>query len=249
MSETVYSARWLGPTFIERNKDQQIAVAIERSGSAVTLTSGTLTVYKPGGEVLVDEVAGTVAGGTFTSATIAAATTASETLDKGYLVKVDLVISGATFTFYNDAVLCLARLYPTVAQTDLVARHSEAANLLGASISSLQQYIDQAWEDITVRLYTEGVPFWKWRTPSALRQVLFDRSFELLFWDYATLLGGAQTDRYAAFAERYAGLYERDMERLRSMIDDNEDNGLQEDLASGSSVILLQGTRRRRWTV
>ena len=249
MSETVYSARWLGPTFIERNKDQQIAVAIERSGSAVTVTSGTLTVYKPGGDVLVDAVAGTVAGGTFTSATIAAATTASETLDKGYLVKVDLVISGDTFTFYNDAVLCLARLYPTVAQTDLVARHSEAANLLGASITSLQQYIDQAWEDITIRLYTEGVPYWKWRTPSALRQVLFDRAFELLFYDYSTLLGGAQTDRYAAFAERYAGLYERDMERLRSMIDDNEDNGLQEDLASGSSVILLQGTRRRRWTV
>ena len=163
MSETVYSARWLGPSFIERNKDQQIAVAIERSGSAVTLTSGTLTVYKPGGEVLVDAVAGTVAGGTFTSATIAAATTASETLDKGYLIRVDLVISGSTFTFYNDAVLCLARLYPTVAQTDLVARHSEAANLLGASITSLQQYIDQAWEDITIRLYTEGVPYWKWR--------------------------------------------------------------------------------------
>ncbi|MHC4432319.1 MAG: hypothetical protein ACYTBS_10810, partial [Planctomycetota bacterium] len=97
--------------------------------------------------------------------------------------------------------------------------------------------------------YTEGVPFWKWRTPSALRQVLFDRSFELLFYDYSTLLGGAQTDRYAAFAERYAGLYERDMERLRAMIDDNEDNALAEDLASGSSVILLSGTRRRRWTI
>ena len=249
MSSTVYSARWLGPTFIERNKDQQISVAIERSGAAVTLTSGTLTVYKPDGTVLVDAVAGTVGGGTFTSATIAAATSAGQELNKGYLVKVDLVISGSTYSFFNDAVLCLARLYPTVAQTDLVARHSEAANLLGTAITSLQQYIDQAWEDITIRLYMEGVPFWRWRTPSALRQVLFDRSFELLFYDYSTLLGGAQTDRYAAFAERYAGLYERDMERLRSMIDEDEDNHLQEDMASGSSVIQLSGTRRRRWTL
>ena len=246
MSGTVYSARWAGPTFIERNKDQQIAVSIERDGAAVTLLSGALTIYRPGGDVLVDAVAGTVAAGTFTSATILAATTASENLGKQWLIKVDVVIGTETVTLYNDAVMALARLYPTVGQTDLVQRHSEAANLLGASITSLQQYIDQAWEDITVRLYTEGVPFWKWRTPSALRQVLFDRSLELLFWDYATLLGGAQTDRYAKFAERYAGLYERDFERLSSMIDTSEDNTLEAETASASSVILLAGTRQRR---
>jgi hypothetical protein len=248
MSDTVYSARWSGPTFIERNKDQQIAVSIERDGSAVTLVSGTLTLYKPGGDKLVDAVAGTVATGTFTSATILAATTADENLGKQWLVKVDVVIGTETVTLYNDAVMALARLYPSIGQTDLIQRHSEAAALLGASVTSLQQYIDQAWSDITGRLYTEGVPFWRWRTPSALRQVLFDRSLELLFWDYATLLGGAQTDRYAKFAERYAGLYERDMERLSSMIDESEDNTLEGTTASGSSVILLAGTRqRRRW--
>ncbi len=244
MSDTIYSARWAGPAFIERGKDQAVSVAIERSGAAVTLTSGTLTVYKPGStEPIVDAVAGTVAAGVFTSATIAAVTTSAEELGKNWLIKVDLVISGATYTFYNDAVLCLARLYPTIGQTDLVARHSEAANLLGASITSLQQYIDQAWADITDRLYLEGVPFWRWRTPSALRQVLFDRSFELLFFDYATLLGS--NDRYFAFAERYAQAYERNMEQLRSTIDNDEDNTVSDELQTGSSVIMLSGTRRR----
>tara|TARA_R100000655_G_scaffold11918_5_gene27937 strand:- start:610 stop:1350 length:741 start_codon:yes stop_codon:yes gene_type:complete len=243
VSDTVYSARWAGPTFIERDKDQQIEVAIERSGAAVTVTSGTLTVYKPSGEAIVDAVAGTVAGGTFTSATIAAAITSGEDFAKRWLVKVDLVISGATFTFYNDAVLCRARLYPTIGQTDLVARHSEAANLLGSSITSLQGYIDQAWTDITERLYLEGVPFWRWRTPSALRQVLFDRSFELLFYDYATLLGN--NDRYFRFAERYSEQYERDLERLRSTIDNNEDNQLSEEIVTGSPVLLLSSSRRR----
>jgi hypothetical protein len=247
MSDTLYSARWSGPTFIERNKDQTISVAIERSGAAVTLASGTLTVYRPNGELLVDEIAGTVAAGTFTSATILAATTSAEQLGKNWLVRADLVIGGDTFTFYNDGILALCRLYPTIGQTDLVERHSEAANLLGASITSLQQYITQAFEDITVRLYTEGVPFWKWRTPSALRQVLFDRSFELLFFDYATLLGN--NDRYYRLAEKYADLYERDFERLKSTIDKSEDNVLSTEVASGSSVVMLSGTNRRRWRV
>lgn len=245
MSDTVYSARWAGPSFIERNKAQQIEVAVERSGAAVTLVSGTLTVYKPSGEALVDGVAGTVAGGTFTSATILAATTAGETLGKNWLVKVEVVIGTETVVLYNDACLCLAKLFPTIGQTDLVQRHSEAANLLGTSITSLQQYIDQAWSDICCRLWADSVPFWRWRTPTALRQVLIDRSFELLFYDYATLIGG--NDRYLAFADRYAQLYERDMERLRSNIDTNEENILANETTMGSPVLMLSTGSRRRW--
>jgi hypothetical protein len=245
MSATLYSARWYGPSLIERDKAQTISVSIERNGSNTTLTSGTLTIFKPNGEKLVDGVAGTVASGTFTSATIAAASTVNEELGPRWLIQVDLVISGATVTFYNDAVLCLGRLYPPIGQTDLIQRHSEAANLLGAAVSSLQQYIDQAWRDVTVRLYGDGCPFWKWRTPAALRSVLFNRAFELLFFDYSTLLNGS--DRYATYADRYAQLYEREYEALISTIDKNEDNTLSSEMVGGSSVILLSGTRRRRW--
>ena len=246
MSATLYSARWTGPTLIERGKAQSIAVTIERNGAAPTIASGTLTLYRPNGTKIVDAVAGTISGGTFTSASIAAGTTDGETFGPRWLVEIDLVIGGKTYTFMNDAVLCLARLYPPVAQTDLVQRHSEAANLLGAAVTPLQQYIDQAWSDITNRLYTDGVPFWKWRTPSALRPCLFDRSLELLFWDYSTLLDA--NDRYANFAARYAELYERDYNRLRSTIDNDEDNTLREEIATGSSVIMLQsGVRRSKY--
>ena len=243
MSETLYSARWSGPTLIEQGKDQTFSVSIERSGSAPTITSGTTTIYKPGGEKLVDAVAGTISSGTYTSATIAASTTSDETLGPRYLIQVDLVISGATFTFYNDAVLCAARLYPPIGQTDLVERHSEAANLLGAAVSSLQQYIDQAWRDITVRLYTDGVPFWKWRTPSALRGVLMAHAFEILFWDYSTLLAG--DDRYREYAQKYMEMYEKDYTQLRSQIDQDEDNILKDEMATGSSVIMLSSSARR----
>lgn len=243
MSSTLYTARWTGPTLIEQGKSQQISVSVERSGSAATISSGTLTLFRPNGTALVDAVAGGISGGTFTSAAIAGGTTSAESLGPRWLVRVDLVIGGATYSFYNDAVLCLAQLYPPVGQTDLIQRHSEAANLLGAAVTSLQQYIDQAWSDVTNRLYLDGVPFWKWRTPSALRPCLFDRSLELLFLDYSTLLNA--NDRYAAFAQRYSELYERDYERLRSTIDLAEDNQLQDETVSGSAVVMLQTGRRR----
>jgi len=246
MSATLFSARWTGPTLIERGKDQAIEVALERNGSATTITSGTLTLRRPNGTALVDAVAGTISGGTFTSATIAAATTDGENYGPRWLVEIDLLIAGKTYTFMNDAVMCLARLYPPVGQTDLIQRHSEAANLLGASVTSLQQYIDQAWSDVTNRLYTDGVPFWKWRTPSAMRAPLFARSLELLFWDYSTLLDA--NDRYATYAERYAELYERDYARLKSTIDTDEDNTLSDEIATGSAVIMLQtGARRSKY--
>jgi hypothetical protein len=243
MSSTLYTARWTGPTLIEQGKSQQISVSVERSGSAATISSGTLTLYRPNGTAVVDAVAGTISSGTFTSAAIAAGTTSAESLGPRWLIKVELVIGGASYSFYNDAVLCLAELYPPIGQTDLIQRHSEAANLLGAAVTSLQQYIDQAWSDVTNRLYLDGVPFWKWRTPSALRPCLFDRALELLFWDYSTLLN--TNDRYAAFAQRYSELYERDYERLRSTIDLAEDNQLQDETVSGSAVVMLQTGRRR----
>ncbi len=243
MSSTLYSARWTGPSLIEQGKDQAITVSVERNGSATTLTSGTLTLFRPNGTKLVDAVAGTVGGGTFTSATIAAAATADENLGMRWIIKVDLVIAGSTVTFYNDAVMCLGKLYPPIGQTDLIQRHSEAANLLGASVTSLQQYIDQAWSDITNRLYTDGVPFWRWRTPAAMRACLFNRSLELLFWDYSTLLN--TNDRYASFAQRYSELYERDYGRLKSTIDQDENNTLKDEIATGSAVIMLQSGSRR----
>lgn len=247
MSATLYSARWTGPTLIEKDKAQKVSVSVERSGSATTLTSGTMTLYRPNGSKLVDAVAGSVSGGTFTSATISASDTQNEDFGPRFLIEIDLVISGETFTFYNDAVLCLARLYPPIGQTDLIQRHSEAANLLGAAVTSLQQYIDQAWSDITNRLYLDGVPFWQWRTPSALRPVLFDRALELLFYDYSTLLNS--DSRYAKFAEKYGELYERDFGRLKSTIDEDDNNTLKDEIATGSAVIMLQsGSRRYKYS-
>ena len=241
MSNTLYSARFQGPTLIERGKDQTVSVDIEINGAPVTLTSGAMTVYKPGGATLIDGVAGTVAGGVFTSATIGAALTSAEGLGQGWLVKMDLVIGAATYTFYNDSILAAARLYPPISQSDLISRHSEALSL--SSTANLQHYITEAWRDITISLYTDGIPYWKWRTPSALRAVHLSRSLELMFLDYATLMQG--NDRYLQLASKYRQDYVAEYTQLRSTIDVGEDNNLDADKTSGAAVIMLQSGRRR----
>jgi hypothetical protein len=243
---TIYSARWEGPSILEKNAANVITLDVEHSGSAASLTSGVLYLYDQGGTAIVDGVAGTVGSGTFTSATIAASVTQDKTLGKGYSIRVDLVIGTETIKCYNDAVLAVARPQNPVGQTDLVNRHSEAANLLAGS-SNLQGYLDAAYRDVLNSLYLSGVPYWTWRTPSALRPVIIARSFSILFLDYATLLQG--DDRYYALSRHYNEIYEREMNGLKSMIDVDETNTLEPAATTGSAVILLSGASRRRRTV
>lgn len=251
MPETVYAARFSGPSLIERNKAQTVSVDLERDGAAPSITSATFTLYKPSGAALsssYDGATATVSGGRITSPSIAAADTVNEALTKDWLVRFDATISSKVYTFYNDAALVRARLYPPIGQTDLVARHRDIAALRPTTLPSLQDYIDQAWADLLTKAYMDGVPFWRWRTPSALRLPLLYRALGVIFRDYATLLDPG--DRYTALADSYvgtdhtSGAAEKAYAAMRQKVDGDEDNTVSEDHRSGSPVILLQTTRR-----
>lgn len=243
MSDTLYSARFRGPTLIEHNKSQTVSLAIEEGGSASTLASGTFYLYDSSGSVIVDAQVATVAAGTITG-TVAAADTNGKSLGPSWLVRFDVVIGGETYRFNNDACLCVARLYPPIGQTDLVNRHSDVANLLASGVTSCQQYIDDAWSDVTNRMYSEQVFFWRLRTPSAFRSVMFARSLALVFRDYATLLNAG--DRYMQLSDYYEQQYERAYSKLRSRIDSSEDNQLSDRQQSIPAVTYLTPLSFRR---
>lgn len=244
MSDSLYSVRFSGPSMIEQGKDQDVIVNLEKDGDAVHPSSATFTVYRPEGTKIVDDISATVMGGKITGS-IAAAETTGENLGRNWLVQFDAVISGSTYRFYNDAVLCLARLYPPIGQTDLIARHSDVVALVSTAKADLQDYIDTAWSDITNRLYSDSVPFWKFRTPSALRGVMFARCFELIFRDYSTLFDAG--DRYADLADRYAETYSTEFDQMRNRIDANEDNTIDTDAVPSTATILLSSGPRSRW--
>ena len=249
MSDTLWNARFSGPTMVERGKDQDVSVYIERDGAAANVRSATLSVYDQDGSTVKDAVTCTVTSATgHVTATIAAANTTDRELSRNWLIQFDVVILGAnekTYRFYNDAVLCRAQLYSPIGQTDLIARHSDVVNLVATSKANLQDYIDTAWADITGQMYSDAVSFWRFRTPSALRGPMFARCFELIFRDYSTLFDAG--DRYSVLSDRYAEQYDREMDRLRSKIDKDEDNILDGDSVPATASIHLSSGPRRRW--
>ncbi len=243
MSDTLYSARFRGPTLIEQNKSQTVSVALEKGGSAPTVASAKFYLYDSGGNLIIDGQTATESGGTV-SGTVAAGDTSGKTLGPSWLVRFDVVIGGKTYRFNNDGCLCVARLYPPIGQTDLVNRHSDVANLLASGVTSCQQYIDDAWSDVTNRMYSEQSYFWRLRTPSAFRNVMFARSLALIFRDYATLLNAG--DRYMQLSDYYEQQYERAYSKLRSRIDSDEDNQLSDRQQSIPAVTYLSPLSYRR---
>ncbi len=244
MPDILWNARFFGPTMIERNKAQEAYVSIERSGSAASISAATFTLYDPQGTKIKDAVSCTVDGGSISGA-IAAGDTDGKTLERNWLLQFDVTIGGKIYTFYNDAVLCAARLYCPVGQTDLIARHSDVVSLVSTAKANLQDYIDTAWTDITGQMYSDAVPFWRFRTPSALRPVVFARCFELIFRDYSTLFDAG--DRYSELSERYAETYSKEYAGLRSKIDIGEDNTIDGGSVPATASIHLSSGPRRRW--
>ena len=244
MPNSNWSARFSGPAMIERNKAQTVEVAIEKDGAAPTITAATFTLYDSTGTKVKDAIAATIAGGTVSGA-IAAVDTDGLELGRNWLVQFDFTIATKVFTVYNDAVLCHARLYPPIGQTDLIARHSDVVNLVSTAKNDLQDYIDHAWSDVTNRMYSEAVPFWKFRTPSSLRQTLFARCFEMIFRDYSTLFDAS--DRYSDLSDRYGEEYEKAFEKMRNSIDLNEDNTIDASSVPASATIYLSSGPRSTW--
>ena len=88
MSDTLYSARFSGPTLIERNKAQTVSVTVARDGSAPTISSATFTLYDSGGTKVIDATAATIAAGVVTMpVTSPLAPAASDTV--GFSVTID----------------------------------------------------------------------------------------------------------------------------------------------------------------
>ena len=240
---STYSVRWLGPTLIERGRDTTVSVAIEQGGSDITATSATFSLFSPAGEAIVDGATATVAAGTLSYPVLSSAVSSSS-YGKGWLVEFTAIIAGATYTFYNDGALCLSKLSPPIGHTDLVTRHSDITNLLPTGTTSTQAYIEAAWADLLGNLYRDGLPFWRLRTLSALREPLLYRALAMVFLDFSTLLD--QGDKYQLNADRYGKLAKTSYDGIRGALDTGEDNSISDSSQTPVAPVIMLSTGRRR---
>ena len=219
LAETVYTARFRSTETLERGRTQTISCPTSRAGATATPTSGTVTISRPDGTVLVSSAV-TVA--TIATYSLTGATTTAEPLGEGWLIEWALVMPDAvTHTFRQDAALCRRALYPVVSQDDLTQRHSDLPSLLGAS-ASYQPYIDEAWWTIGNRLIGAGRRPYLVIQPSALRECHLMLALHLVFIDYSTSAGDG--GRWQALAAHYLSAYEQSFGALKFSYDEADDN-------------------------
>ena len=237
LAETVYTARFRSTETIERGRTQTISCPTSRAGATATPTSGTVTISRPDGTVLVTGAV-TVSG--IATFSVTGATTTAEALGEGWLIEWALVMpDGITHTFRQDAALCRRTLYPVISQDDLTQRHSDLPSLLGAA-ASYQPYIDEAFFTICTRLIGAGRRPYLVIQPSALRECHLMLALHLVFIDYSTSAGDG--GRWQALADYYRAAYTEAWGQMSFNYDESDTNKVDPtQRKSGSSQVWLNG--------
>jgi len=220
--DTLYSARFLYPTMIERGRDNTIKCAVYRSGSLAAPSAGTVSVYNTDGTAVVDGAAVTVTGD-IAQYTIPAAAIAGESFNDGWIVEWSLTMPDTvTHLFRNEAALVRRALYPVVTDADLYRRVSSldpSGNTPLSSATTYQEHRDEAWTAIQNRLIAAGNRPNLIVSPTALREAHLLLSLALIFEDFATRLNEA----YESRAEAYRRQYDQEYRRVQLKYDSDED--------------------------
>ncbi len=245
--DTLYSARFLYPTFIERGRDNVIKCPVYRDGSVVAPSSGTVSVYDDGGAAVVDAQAVTIAS-SIAQYNVTNATTTSLALDDGWRVEWSLVMpDGVTHLFRNDASLVRAALYPVLTDADLYRRVGSldpSDNDVITNETTYQKYRDEAWTAIQNRLIAMGNRPALVASPTALREAHLLLTLAYIFEDLSTRLNEA----YEGRAEMYRRHYDQEFKRLTFKYENDEEDGTTDaGHRRNAYPTVWLGSGRRRW--
>jgi hypothetical protein len=235
-ADTLYTARFSIPEFLERGRDNKITAPVYRSGALVAPVSGTVSVFKRDQTAVVNAAVVTITGSVATY-TIPSAVLAPLALEEGYLVEWSLAMpDGVTHVFRRDGALVRRVLYPVISDIDLLRRHRDLTQLREAGVTSYQDYLDEAWVMIENRLVSGGKRPFLVMSPAAFREVHVTLSLHLIWQDYATSAG--DTSRYQQLADSYGQGYENAWNMLSFVYDETDENLVQPDKRSGGSPTL-----------
>ncbi len=248
LASTDYTARFTLPDMIERGKDVTLTCPVYFDGALVAPASGTFSLYE-GDVAKVDAQAVTVTGSQ-AEYTVTAATLSSEALGEEWRVEWALTIGGEVYTFRNDAALVRRQLYPVISNVDLFRRASSLDPAGNAPITTFaaadfQDFLDESWAEINLRLLGNGNRPNLVMSPSSLRDVHLYLTLAIIFEDLATRL----QDSYEVRADAFRRQYEASWARLRFLYDDGDD-GVPDERSrrnASASVWLGGSARGLRW--
>ena len=244
--ETLYTARTAYPDILVRGRDNALSMPLYRDGALVAPASGTVSIYKPGGDALVSAASVTIAGSIATY-TLAAATvpTTLTPLGEGWREVWTLTVGGVARQYERTAALALISLSPVVTDADLLAIYPTLSRQRGSTLASFQGFIDEAWKRIVQRLIRSGHLPYLIRTPDALRECHIELSLSMTLAAFGL---SPDAEHYRTLADKHATAYDAAWNSANWQLDYDQ-NGQVDDptqRSRGGQVIHMIGTGQRR---
>lgn len=206
---------------LERAKTATSTLKIYEDGALVVPASATFTLINDSNKKVIDAAAATVAGGGELSYVIAAGDIPDTTsFSDNWLIEWKVMISGIEYTYRRTCAICRTKLYPVISDIDLTQCYSDLENIRPSSITSYQQYIDEAWIIIIERLKSQGNFPYLIISNQSLRQVHLDASFMLIWRDMNS--SGLGDGRYNELMIEHRRAFESGFQRLSFKYDDTE---------------------------
>lgn len=224
------------PRIIERGVETALTLDVrDDAGTAQTFTAGTLTILDGSAELLAATAFTTGAPASYT---LPAASTSGRGLSANLVERWTGTIGGTTYTFLRRGYLVRSAFYPTLTDTDLIARHSElggARPILPQGLTSFSKYRNAAHEAIQRRLIGMGRRPWLIFDGWALYDAHLALTLHLIARDFATSVGG----RWKELEDTYKAEYEAAFGTVSFAYDTSEEGTLTDETRRSAAAPLL----------
>lgn len=223
MSDIPYTAQIRITELLERDKNQTTELRVFRNGLQIVPSSGTYTLKKPTGSDIVSSGSLTIAvSGTASYDHTSSELASTLALGEGYVQEFSLTISGEVYIFRRMCALVLRRLFPTVQDADLTATYSDLESLRPSSLTSYQNYIDDAWYQILRRIKNQGMGYeYLVMSPESFFDAHRHLTLYLIFRDFHSSLSAE--GRYMDLSSEHYRLYREEFDQISFTYDQSHD--------------------------
>jgi len=222
-SAVPYSPQIKTIELLERGRTQTTELPIYRDGGLATIAAVKYTLYKPDQTKLVDAATGTFSGNIPQYVHGDGSLVSTLQLGEGYLQEWEITIGSSSYFFRRMAAVVRRRLYPVVSDVDLFSTYKQLASLMPSTITSYQDYIDEAWYTIVMKIRQEGGGLeYLVMDSESLRSAHLNLSLYYIFRDFHSSLGQSN-GRYLDLATEHHAQYKSDWKGINWLYDNGHD--------------------------
>jgi hypothetical protein len=235
---------------LRRSYAYTLQLPVYRDGGLVGPDSGTVALLDSAG-VTIFSSAVSIHGNIAQYLVQVSDISSTQELGEGYILQWDLVFThgGEThsYTFRQPAAIARSRLYPVISDIDLEAQYSDLSSIRPSSLTSYQQYIDEAWYQIIERLRLLGNLEYLILDPQALRMPHIDLTCYLIFKDMDS--SGLGEGRYLDLATEHRKNFEGGLKRINFRYDIDHDGKMDSPNTRRSAQPVIYTSAPPPWTI